>query len=151
MKTRFLWSKGLVKLGQRQSFTEFPMAYLTFWVVSFIINGQGFTFLLIGHKLFNIQNTTIDLQALKIRLLPVGRTKRIVPGKNDQTWLYNASSSLEEFAWCKYLLIVLSCPSCNMSVTTSCTRNIPTVKDYFLCLLFYDKWIFPIFRSWSKR
>ena len=54
------------------------MAYLTFWVVSFIINGQGFTFLLIGHKLFSIKNTTIDLQALKIRLLLVGRTKRIV-------------------------------------------------------------------------
>ena len=41
------------------------MAYLTFWVVSFIINGQGSTFLLIGHKLFSIKNTTIDLQALK--------------------------------------------------------------------------------------
>ena len=54
------------------------MAYLTFWVVSFIINGQGFTFLLIDHKLLNIKNTTIDLQALKIRLLPVGRTKKIV-------------------------------------------------------------------------
>ena len=40
----------VVKLGQRQSFTEFPMAYLTSWAVSFIINEQGFTSLLIGHK-----------------------------------------------------------------------------------------------------